>query len=247
MKPIYLLLLLALGISSSRADLFLGIYVGIGQWNQSFTGDVTTSGTTLAIKDDLGVEDAKGNVQFAALEHPIPFLPNVRLSIIELESSGSAVIDQTFNFGGETYTQGVNTTTLIDMSHEELLLYYEILDNWVTLDVGVAFKMFGGEMQVEANGDRAREELDGTLPMLYARAAFELPFTNWRADVESAMFTISGNTVTDMSAEIGYEGFIGLGAELGYRVFNIELDELNDDLIVDTSFKGVYFNLYYHF
>ena len=247
MKHFYLTLLLAIGVNTSHADLFLGIFVGIGQWNQSFTGDVNTLGTNLAISDDLGVEDAKGNTQYAALEHSIPFIPNVRLSIIELESSGSETLTREFTFGGETYTQGIQATTNIDLSHEELVLYYEILDNWVNLDVGLAFKMFGGDLQITANGTNAREDLDGTLPMLYARGAFELPFTNWRADVEASMFSVSGNTVSDMSAEIAYEGFIGLGAELGYRVFNLDIDDLNDDLVVNTSFKGVYFNVYYHF
>jgi hypothetical protein len=34
----------------------------------------------------------------------------------------------------------VQTRTAADLSHNELILYYELLDNWIKLDVGVSAK-----------------------------------------------------------------------------------------------------------
>ncbi|MEM9100812.1 MAG: TIGR04219 family outer membrane beta-barrel protein [Pseudomonadota bacterium] len=233
--------------SIGQTDTFLGIYAGAGVWQQEYTGDIETFGTTVNVEQALGLDDETGTVLWAALEHPIPFLPNIRISSIELSTTGEGIIQQSFTFDNQVYDVGVTTLTQLDLDHNEITLYYEILDNWVNLDLGITVKIFDGALEIQGGGENGNVDLDEPIPMLYGRAAFELPLTGLRLDVEGSVISFDDNSLYDVSAEIAYETFIGLGAELGYRAIEADVSEFSDDLTVDTSFRGPYFNVYYHF
>ena len=163
------------------ADTILGIYAGASRWDYELDGSFSSDGTTINTDTDLQLDDDDSNVLYVALEHPIPLLPNVKIQRNDLDFSGSATLGRDITYAGTTFLNGVDINSTLDLSNTDYILYYEILDNWVNLDLGLNFKKFDGDASISSLGQSASEDLDETLPMLYGKAQFDLPFTGLSA------------------------------------------------------------------
>jgi len=91
----------------------------------------------------------------------------------------------------------------------------------------------------------ASQEIDVPIPMLYGKAKFELPLTGFAVEAEGNMLEISGNGITDATVKLAYESKLGLGVELGYRVFQLTLED-GDDLEAEVTVDGVYLGISLH-
>ncbi len=239
------LIVSALASTTSFADM-LGIYVGAGNWKPEFSGSAANGSTdSLEIGSDVNIDDKNQSGMYIAFEHPIPIIPNIMVTTQDMASQGSGTFTGTF--GSQTFSGGVDTE--FDLSHRDYTLYYEILDNWVNLDIGLTGRQFDGFVNVTETANPsnfANESLDGTLPMLYGKARFDLPFSGLSFSVIMNYISASGNTISDTSMVLGYESSFGLGIEGGIRTFNLELDD-EDDFKTDLEFDGAFVNLTYHF
>lgn len=238
------LLLLAGFISAhSHAATLLGIHAGYTSWSPDFSGDFQSEdsgSSTIDLEDDLGFEDEANNIIFFALEHPVPFLPNIKLVNTELKSDASGKLNTTIIFDGDTFNSGVDVKSEIDLSHNDVTLYYEILDNWVSLDVGITARMFDGEIMIRSADKVAKESVDATIPLLYGKAQFDLPLTGLSVGANLNYLSISGNTLQDLDLFVNYKFVFGLGLTAGVRNFTIELDD-EDNLSSDIELSGAYF------
>ncbi len=244
MRKIIPALITATLLSTTASADMLGLYVGAGNWKPDFSGTASNNSNDQMVIGDGNVDvREKGQTGFyIALEHPIPVLPNFMLAEQDMSSSGSGTF--TGQFGDQTFSGDVDTD--FDLSHRDYTLYYEILDNWVNLDLGLTGRQFDGYVRVTDGTNTANEELDGTLPMLYGKARFDLPLTGLSASVKINYISASGNTISDTSLIIGYESEIGLGIEGGIRTFNMELED-EDNFNTDMKFDGVFVNATFHF
>ncbi len=249
-------ILAALAISlaapmAAQADTIFGIYASAGKWNQDFSGQVGTAGASVIdLQDDLGFDDGDGNTLSLAIEHPIPVIPNFRFSTTDLKETADNTITRQITFEGETFAINSNVHTNLDLSHKDYLLYYEILDNWVTLDIGLNARQFDGKVNLSTNADSGEATLDATVPMLYGRLEFELPLTGLSVGAEMMGISAGDASMKDIKARIAYELSFGLGIEVGQRTFTIEYDPDdpdNDEVITDLEFKGSYVAMTYHF
>lgn len=241
--------------TTASADM-LGLYVGAGNWKPDFGGDFSNQGDQFVIgssNDEFNVRDKDQSGFYIALEHPIPVLPNFMLAEQDMKSSGSGTFTGPVTFGGQTYRANTSIDSDFDLSHRDYTLYYEILDNWVNLDLGLTGRQFDGFVRMEGEDANApgmivtrTEEFEGTLPMLYGKARFDLPLTGLSASVKINYISASGNTISDTSLILGYESSIGLGLEGGIRTFNMKLED-EDDFRTDMEFDGVFVNLTFHF
>jgi len=234
----------------AHAD-FVGLYVGGGTWQQDFSGTLTDedSGDQVNMESTLGLKDNNGMTFYAALEHPVPFLPNIRIESIDLQDTVTVdASDTAFDFGGVSIAQDEAFTSDIDLSHLEYTMYYEILDNWVNLDLGISVKHFGNQVLISNNTTNTAEVIDMSayIPMVYAWGQFDLPFTGLSAGVGGSMVEYSGSSLRDLKAQLSYETDLGFGLELGYRQFGLDLDDV-DGLTTDTQFDGAYLNVTFHF
>lgn len=222
----------------------LGVGAGTMGWYYDTTGTIRSGGDPIDIADDLGIGDDLGLTIFAYLEHPIPLLPNgkLRYSDINLVDFGSVNTTlKNVDFDG-------NVSTDLDLSHADLILYYEVLDNVVSLDLGVQVKIFDGQLIVRqtdtaagsSNTKIVKEEIDEFVPMLYGAAEIALP-PSLAFGVEVSAMSIGDNTLYDVSAK-GSMRIAFLNAELGYRVLSADLDDVND-IAVDAELKGPYLSL----
>jgi len=249
MKKVLISAVLAASLPfSAQADTILGIYVGAGAQQFSFTGDIGDgSNDTFDIEDQLGLDDESGNYFYVALEHPIPLLPNIKLAHTEMTQSASNTLSDAIDFDNENFGSGETIDTDIDISHTDATLYYELLDNWVNLDLGLTIRQFDGEISIDStiSSDTAKEDVDFVAPLIYGKARFDLPFSGMYVSAEGNWIGTSDDSVLDATAIIGYETTIGLGIEVGYRTFDIDIEE--SDVEVDLSFSGLYAAAIYHF
>ena len=240
-------------IPVAQADV-AGFEIGGYQWTPDYDGTLTSStdtvlGSTIDLQDDLGFSDESHNVIWVSLEHPVPFLPNIKVTSSDLDTSASNILTRDIVFGGETFSVSEEVNTTIDTSNTEFTLYYEILDNWANLDVGATFRQYDGEVRLttDPNGSALDEfePIDFTIPVFYAKGRFDLPFTGFFVDAQMNIISYDDDSISDMMIALGYESEVGFGASLGYRTFDLEVEE--DDLTVDAKFDGMYISAFFHF
>lgn len=247
MKKLTLLAaLVATTVPLAHADTILGVYAGFGSWDSSYDGKAGEPSTTLK---DLGVNDHKNKYYYIAIEHPIPVLPNIRLEHTDINSKQTATITTTFVIDGKTYTKGDEVSSEFDLTHTDATLYYELLDNWINFDLGLTARKFDGFVYAKAKTatDGKKVNVDKTLPMLYGKVQFDLPFTGLSAGVEGNYVSYQGDKVTDYSAKVSYlfDSVLDVGLEAGYRKFSITVDD--DELKTKINLKGPYVAAIAHF
>lgn len=249
-KPAYALRLASLALlaglaTASHADT-IGFRVGAYQWQPDYEGSVRSGGESVDLEQDLGFSDDDASVVFLALEHPVPLLPNVLLQHTRLDSDATAVLNRSFTFDDVTYNVNDQVTTSLDLTHTDLTLYYEILDNWMELDLGLTVRHFSNEVSIRSTSAGASSvDLSVTLPMVYAAARFNLPLSGLYVAVDGSGVSYSGDRLIDYRALIGYETGIGLGVEVGVRRFDLRYEDDNDEADIKTD--GVYGQVFYHF
>lgn len=185
-------------------------------------------------QSDLSL-DQKGSAQVTlAIEHPVPLLPNVKLRYSKIDN--------------QTEQQIANTPVYdIQMENADYILYYELLDNVVSADLGIAAKQINADITV--NG-LTQSKIDETYPMLYGSVTAKLPFTGWSVSSETLLTDYDDTRISDTQAEIKYNFvdnlLVDLGAKVGYRALDIEMDK-NSNNERKFEFKGPYIGLDAHF
>ncbi|WP_250461843.1 TIGR04219 family outer membrane beta-barrel protein [Microbulbifer litoralis] len=255
MKKTALALCAALASGAASADTILGFDASLGAWQPDYSG-------TLGV-DDYDIDNfdvADDNITFiqAALEHPIPLVPNIMVAHSKIETDGSAFLSRDVTFGEETFDAGHEVYANMDLSHTDATLYYEILDNWVNLDLGLTARQYDGSL--EAYNDFAAAtaigvdqpksetiEFSGVLPMAYGMARFDLPFTGWSIIAQGNATSYDGDRHTDLTAKVRWDFVPALdfAIEAGYRQMTLDVQEL-DDFQTDLEIKGPYLGLNLH-
>lgn len=235
------------GSSLCYGDTIFGIHAGVGQWNTDVSGQIGERSNPITAKE-LGFKDNSNNFIYAAVEHPIPLLPNIRVSQYNLEQSGEAVVTRSFTLDDVTFEANANTVSELDASHTDITLYYEVLDNWLNLDLGITVRAFDGYAQVTSTPEGAvnplieRVDLDQSIPMLYSRARIDLPFSGFYAGGALNYIGSGDNNIRDVEAYLGYEfdlPALDLGFRLGLKEMSLETQD-NDELNADIKIDGVY-------
>jgi outer membrane protein len=249
-RSVYVLpILYWLAIGTAQAE-FVGLNIGASHWTPSISGSFNTGNdSSIDLVDDLSIDNPSESSMVLILEHPIPVLPNIRYQGFNLDTSGSATLESDINFNGQTFSSGNQVTSTFDLSHDDIVLYYQLLDNWVNLDMGLDFKRFDGEVSLSGITSTS-VDVDETIPLFYLSARFDLPHSGFYvgADINTnfSTFGIGNSTAEDSTLKLGYESGNGLGVEGGIKYFSLELDDVND-LDTDLKYDGIYFNGYYNF
>ncbi|NLW04060.1 MAG: TIGR04219 family outer membrane beta-barrel protein [Pseudomonadaceae bacterium] len=235
------------------------ILAGGNLWKASPSGYIQGKATEspLDVKDKLGLSKENQNYFFVQLDHPIPVIPNLRVSRTALDFTGNNTtafkfLDQ--DFSGDLHTK-------VDLSHTDVTAYYRFLDGITTFipfinlraELGLTVRQFDGEFEVEGktatSGGKSVTEsisLSAPLPMGYAGLRLGLPLgLSIGANINAISY--SGNRVSDATADLRYQydGFplIKPGLTAGYRSFDVKLDDLKDTY-GDLSFSGAFFGAY---
>lgn len=235
-------------LTNSHADV-VGFSIGASHWAPDLSGEFNSSGEAgIDLSDDLDVDDPSQSSAILSLEHPIPILPNIRYQNIDLDSDGRNTLAGSITFDGQTYTAGETVRTTLDLSHDDIVLYYEVLDNWINLDIGLDLKSFDGEVSMvgSTNTTVSSIDIDETVPLLYLSARFDLPFSGFYVGADISSFSIDDSSAEDATIKLGYQSDIGFGIEGGIKTFSLELDDA-DDLDTDIEYDGAFINGFYRF
>lgn len=222
-------LALSLGLCSFAQADFIGVKGGVDYW--FFDGQTNMNKTTQNDQD----LDQDGSAQLSiSVEHPVPFIPNVKIKHGNLNAETDGKIASVAN-------------TQVDLNNSDFILYYEILDNIISVDAGVGAKVLDGEFKQYGLNTT---NIDEVYPIAYVAAGAKLPFTGLSAKGEASYSNFDDAKITDVQAELQYDFIdnilVDVGAKVGYRLLNIDLDDYeNRDM--KFEFKGPYIGLEAHF
>jgi outer membrane protein len=242
--------LLALGLmpfSMAQADTVFGIYAGAGTWQQDYSGEVVSSISSVDIEDDLGLDSDDNAVFYLAMEHGVPVVPNIRAQHFSLDVDGNNVLSRTIEFNGQVFNLSDAVTTVVDLTQSDAVFYYEVLDNAVSLDLGLAVSLLDGSIEVGNGTDSASADFDEVVPMLYAKVRSDLPLTGLWVGAQAQGMSYDDNRLIEFDAQIGWESEVGFGIEAGYRAVQIELDTFDDVDNAEIDVSGPYAAVNYHF
>lgn len=244
MKKVMLASGLLLAAPLASAD-FLGVYAGAGQWQGDYSGQLGDPDFDVDVSD-LGMSESDNNYFYVAFEHPIPLLPNARIQHTSISSKQSGDVGDIFRIDGQTFAPG-EIDSDVDLTHTDFTLYYELLDNWVNLDLGVTIRQFDGYVWAEGDfGEQQSVDLDEAIPMVYGKAQFDLPLTGFAVGAQGNVVNYDDNRLTDLAVNASYtfQSVLDLGVEIGYRQMNLEI---NEDVTADIDLKGPYAAVTLHF
>lgn len=230
-------------LSVANAD-FLRAEVGAGAWFSKSSGNIKADSSGLSGVDSSKEKTKTNMYAWALFKHFVPVVPNLKVEYSKVESIGVA----NENFG--SYSTSGEESELI-MKQLDIIPYYNILDNtfWTTIDLGVDIKIIDAQYSV-SNVPASKVTKTIPLPMGYARARVEVPFTGIGIEADAKYVKYSDNLAYDAKAKIDYTfditPLIKPAIEIGYRVQKVEVDRLSD-LKTDLDFKGIYAGLMLRF
>ena len=218
----------------AQADV-LGLGAQVGYWDSELSGDVATNGGSVDVKDELNLDGESSNQLSLYLEHPVPLLPNVRVAYINIDQSARGSLNSNF----DNIPAGTVRSDL-ELEQLDLTLYYEVLDNWVNLDLGLTARDFSGELLVQSS----RTTADAVVPMGYLAARFDLPFSGVSVGIEGNAIAYSGDSLHDFNVYGQYQLSL-LQLRAGYRQMAVDYEDGDDrfDVKIDGPFvsAGVVF------
>jgi outer membrane protein len=223
---------------------FLGLSVGGGVWNTSPEGGFRRGGDPLPVdvKDNLLWDTESRGYVTASFEHFVPLVPNVRVNIMSLDHSGNG--NSSFVFDGTTYSGVIDNKMTIEQT--DLTLYWELLDNIVSLDFGLNARALNIDYSIrDDNGNSISDSASQVVPMLYAMVGAS-PWFGIMLSAEAYYISAAGNELSDYSAKISYTTDYLVGFEAGYRSEKIVLDDV-DNFFSDLTFKGPFLGAYLRF
>ena len=231
------------------------------QWKADLTGDARVddagfTGTDIDVDSILGLDQGLGIDNFSAWIGA-PGAARIYLDYWEAAFSGNQILSQDVTYSGTTFPTGSLVDTSLDWTSITGLVELGFIVPFG--DTSIGFRLspgIGGRLltltgTLETTSLSEAAEVTGPVPVLAASA--ELYFAKF-ASVE---MRLEGFTVSDFQGFSGRYwdltlalrgGYAGAFAGVGYRIFNIELedqradvDEIEIELTVDGLFVEVGF------
>tara|TARA_Y100001973_G_scaffold100966_1_gene163113 strand:+ start:331 stop:1050 length:720 start_codon:yes stop_codon:yes gene_type:complete len=206
----------------------LGVGATVGYWDADYSGEASKGNDRVDLERDLNLSnDSNANIT-AYFEHPVPVLPNVRLAYTRTKQSGNGQL----NTGYDGVSGAVRSE--LELEQLDVTLYYEILDNWVNLDLGLTVRDFSGELLVRSSTDSSETKADAVVPLVYAAARFDLPFTGVSVGGDANAIAYDGDSVYDFNVYGQYEMSL-LQLRAGYRQISLDYEDGDDNLDIELS------------
>lgn len=228
----------------SMADI-LSVAIGGGVWKEDpsgyFRNASTGDLTDVNLKDDLFWKEENQGYLFITFEHPVPIVPNIRIMSTSLDHSGSGTAS--FVLDGKTFTGDVTSSGSFDQT--DITAYWEVLDNVVSLDLGLNVKFLDFSYSVASTGESTSDTVDATIPMVYGLVGVS-PIPGLILSLETNYVSIDGNSLTDLAAKVAYTTDFHLGIEGGYRSQSYKLDDV-DGYFGKLDFEGPFLGAYVKF
>lgn len=222
--------------NSAQAATVVGFKIGGDYWDADTSGTFADEGQAQQTFDYSS--SAQGSY-WLAVEHPLPFIPNVKIRENSLDQKGS-LSNADFSFNGHDFKG--NVTSYTDLSNTDFVLYYELLDNdIVSFDLGAAYKLMHGSLRVQDAGHPEEIDVDSGIVMGYASTHIGMPGLGLFGFAD-LMLGVNESNVHDYSVGLGWE-FDGVAVDtrvrVGYREFLFDVNNFSG-ISADTKFDGYF-------
>src|SRR5690554_7417994 len=226
---------------SANANLLFTVGAKASVWDAKPTGQIDDNASVES--DGLNFKSENGRQLSVFFEHPVPFIPNVKLKRTDLDMDGSGELTKEITFAQENFTVNEQISSNIDISHTDATLYWglPLPLPYIDIDFGLTARMFDGDASVNAKS----VDLDITLPMAYGAVKVGSPFGIY-ATADLNWIGFGDNKMTDLSAAVGYElpiPIVDVGVEVGYRGINLQTDRKDVDVAADLDTKGMFYGV----
>lgn len=261
--------------ASVQADTLLGLYLGGHVWDTKTTGSIGEKNSVLGevISQDFTFDDQTQGSFYIALEHPIPLIPNIKISSIVLDTDGQTnITEDNFSFGDISYPFSAAVDTVFDVSYIDYTFYYEIFDNdLLSFDIGFTARDIDGTLSVSGDIGEvvgieeiaeiadaigvseitvAKENFSAIIPMLYGSVIIGLPYTGFNVFAQGNYTGYDDSSIYDFQVGVSYAILdnlaVDLNVELGYKVIKMNVEDI-DDIYADMEFKGIFAGATVHF
>jgi hypothetical protein len=123
----------------------VGLYIGGQIWQSGTSGTFGEKNTPI----NANLKKEHQSSYFVAVEHPLPFLPNVRISNTSLSTTGNTNLTQESSFDDEiahiNVKEDIDVDAQFDVSYIDYTLYYELFGNDLfSFDLGLTGRDFNG-------------------------------------------------------------------------------------------------------
>lgn len=229
----------------------LGVRVGANYWSYDIGGTVRyktkDSSNNIDVNRDLGYDDGTLGYYYIGLEHPLPLLPNVRVSKTDIDEDADGRLTNTVVYGDIIFQANETVRSEVELEQTDITLYYSPLDNVFNLDLGLNAKYIDGKGRISgAISGTQTADISGWVPMGYAGVGVDLPLTGLSVGADGAYVKYQDSSFYDFSLRVSYASPWLVGGEAGYRKIKLDLDDF-DDSYADVEFDGPYAGLYLHF
>ena len=235
--------------TAASADTLFGLHGSAHLWQPELGGTIGQTATAFNFSTEFDSQDADSTSILLALEHAVPLLPNIQLRTTPLSWAGSSE-SATGSLGGIINFSG-QVDAEVDLNSVDGTLYYEVLDNWVSLDLGLTARWLDGFVAAtELSGLSDRLGINQVIPMAYGHARFDLPFSGLAAGLRGNIIAFQDNNLTDLEAylhlEVDLIPLLDVGIQGGFRNLSLEVEDI-DDWESDAELEGAYIALTGHF
>lgn len=197
----------------AQADLLYGVYAEAGVAFQKTDSVSDAQQNSVVGERDSDVSPFL-NIK---LEHPVPLIPNFRFYLDSFDYSANSKDP---------------VTSAVDFSSNEKVgtLYYEILDNYLSVDLGISVRQIETELSFAAAEQVVSDDYTIVIPTAYATAEFAIPTTSFALAVEYEGLSLDSNDYRLLKAYVSYELADLVAADLVFKLGVMSRDVRLTDL-----------------
>ncbi len=217
----------------------------ISNWESEITANLNKTGPIFHTYDELNITEDNSITFALTLENRYSWMPNLKVQRTKFDIHLSTRLNSNITFNGNYFSSGDQLESRINFKHTGYNLYYEILNNDISFDLGITVMKFGGKIQMQSAQLSSVVKLREFVPSGYAKLRYEIPLTSIYMGTEGSMLSMGNNSVTDYIAHIGYENETGLVLEVGYHHFSADWNDFSSsggDLRINSYYASVDFN-----
>jgi hypothetical protein len=214
-------------------------------WLPDLNGDVSydsnlVSGTKLDLGDDLGMERESYPIIeiFAGFgDHHLSF------TYYKADYSGSETLSESIDFGGTTYTAGVDVDSTLEYTVMDFAYQWDVID-LENLLAGASLGLVGKVKYlditagVESAVESEEADISVPIPMLGVNLHVGILADIIEARLQVTGIGYSGNSVVEFLGDVSYTPFPFMDIHIGYRSFSVNVDV--DDVEANLLTAGPY-------
>lgn len=232
--------------SIATAAPFLDVYAGVDAAYVTPTGEAGSGGYSASLDGELGYGRSYQPRMFVGVEHPLPLLPNVRLSRSRFSESAVHSLVAGVHAGGSRPAMMMDSR--LQITATDLTLYYTPLEWPLKLDVGLNLRHLDVDFMLEVTPEGAPAPLQTihksasqVFPALYVGTHAGLPFFDSYVSAQVLYSRYQDRRLEQARVALGWRPMPLLRLELGYRH---ERQEFSSNAInVDMTTSGPFVSL----